>query len=193
MSAENKMKRPWDSYCYETGSMAPMSISIAYWGWLADRVDGQAEEIESLKEALETMGGMFDELNKETGYAQYVANQRLASLEHGAVGAQQSGKSGQVLYADHLKKMEALQAQHYETLTAQQQAVADLVLNPQQPEPPRNPRQLPYAERLERMVCAHVQNPALWVQDEPVYDFVRDAAEYLKQIDAHLAEQEGSK
>ncbi len=169
MSAENKMKRPWDSHCYETGSMAPMSISIAYWGWLADRV--------------EDLGFDIAFFNRHTHH-------RIEALEAQAK-PEPSGPSP--AYLDHLKKMEALQAQHYETLAAQQQAVADLVLNPQQPEPPSNPRQLPYAERLERMVCAHVQNPALWVQDEPVYDFVRNAAEYLKQIDAHLAAQEGSK
>ncbi len=168
MSAENKKERPWDSPVPEfvRNDGLTCGAAVTALDWLADQVDAQNAEIEALK--------------KDLAYAFCSTRTRVDALE-----AQQSGNPGQVLYAEHLKKMEAMQAQHFETLATQQQAVADIVINGQQPEPPSNPRQLPYAERLERMVCAFTTNPAS--DNTPWEEMAGSAAEALDAIDAHLA------
>ena len=145
-----------------------------YLGFCAD-LSGQMEHLErSKKESQGVVAGLLgrlEALEKDAG-------ERLGAFR--SMRAQLDRLPGGILHTElGVSKLEA---------TTSKMERVEPSRNPCQLEPPRNPRQLSYAERLERMVVAHVQNPALWTQDEPVFCFVRDATDYLKQIDAHLSQ-----
>jgi len=149
-------ERPWVEQFFKPGSPINQE-TIQALNHLADRQDAESSLVRALTEQV---AELLSRANADAARIEALEDARIESYE------QESFRACKMQgFSDRLNALEA---------------------KAKDPEPVSEPYKLPYAERLERMVCAMSQSPVFegWAHER----VVKTAAAQLKAIDTHLSQ-----